>query len=69
MNAFSHAFGISIINTCIYGVIMNDIDIYSVVLLREPIRKLRNMYYLPFIISFPFEYYYATRSHFKSLMQ
>jgi len=69
MDAFSHALGISIISTCVYGVIMNDIDIYSVVLLREPIRKLRNMYYVPFIITFPFAYHYARRSRFKNIMQ
>lgn len=69
MDPFSHAFGISIISTCIYGVIMNDIEIYKLSLLRETIRKLRNMYYVPFIITFPFAYYYTTRSRFKSLMQ
>ena len=69
MNAFSHAFGISIINTCIYGIIMNDIEIYKLSLLRETIRKLRNMYYIPFIITFPFAYYYTTRSRFKTIMK
>ena len=69
MNAFSHAFGISLINTCIYGIIMNDIEIYKLSLLRETIRKLRNMYYIPFIITFPFAYYYTTCSRFKTIMK
>lgn len=69
MNPISHAISISLFSTCIYGAILNDIDIYSLSILRETVYKLRKMYYIPFIITFPFAYYYVSRSRFKNLMQ
>ena len=69
LSPLSHAISVSLFSTCIYGAILNDIDIYSLSLLRGIVYKLRKMYYIPFIITFPFAYYYASRSRFKSLMQ